>query len=308
MEKLSSYPKIYNFGHREVKEIFSTPVLIEEKVDGSQFSFGVNQEGELLLRSKGKQMEASAPEKMFSVAVKWCEENKDKMRVGWVYRGEYLQKPKHNTLHYSRTPINNIVLFDVTPLDGSEDYFSYEEKAEYAKELGLEVVPKLAYTKIESAEELKDFLNTYSFLSDDVRQTKIEGVVVKNYSLLTQADKKPMFAKYVSEAFKESHSTSWKISNPTRSDIVQNIIDTYKVEARWRKAVQHLKESGVLENSPRDIGNLIREVNEDILKEEEENIKEALFKHFWKEISRGVTRGLPEWWKDTLLEEAFDDK
>ena len=35
-----SYPQIYNLGHKAIAGIFDDDVLIEEKIDGSQFSFG----------------------------------------------------------------------------------------------------------------------------------------------------------------------------------------------------------------------------------------------------------------------------
>lgn len=35
---IPSYPKIYAVGHREVRDIFRFPVLVQEKIDGSQFS------------------------------------------------------------------------------------------------------------------------------------------------------------------------------------------------------------------------------------------------------------------------------
>lgn len=35
---LHSYPSIFNLGHKAVKTLFDTEVLIKEKVDGSQFA------------------------------------------------------------------------------------------------------------------------------------------------------------------------------------------------------------------------------------------------------------------------------
>jgi ATP-dependent RNA circularization protein (DNA/RNA ligase family) len=37
-----SYPSIYALGHRAIRELFDGPVVVEEKIDGSQFSFGVS--------------------------------------------------------------------------------------------------------------------------------------------------------------------------------------------------------------------------------------------------------------------------
>lgn len=51
MSDLRSYAKILTLGHRALEPIADQMVVVEEKVDGSQFSFGVR-DGVLLMRSK----------------------------------------------------------------------------------------------------------------------------------------------------------------------------------------------------------------------------------------------------------------
>ena len=53
-------------GHKAIAELLKGPVYVEEKVDGSQFSFGVDENGEIRVRSKGCELVLDAPEKMFS--------------------------------------------------------------------------------------------------------------------------------------------------------------------------------------------------------------------------------------------------
>ena len=79
-------------------------------------------------------------------------------------------------------------------------------------------------------------------------------------------------------------------------------MERFKTEARWEKALIHLKEKGELENSVRDIGKLIKEVQKDIKEEESEYIKNHLYKIFIKDILQTAIRGLPEWYKNQLLE------
>ena len=296
---IHSYSKVYQIGHKVIRDIFSNDVLIEEKVDGSQFTFGII-DGELRARSNNKQLILEAPDSMFKKAVDVIRELEPVLHPGWTYRGEYLQKPKHNTLAYARTPQNNIIGFDIMR-EGQEDYLSYDEKHEEFERIGLEIVPIIYQGKVESLEMFNEFLNRVSILGGQ----KIEGVVVKNYRLITD-DKKVAMGKYVSEAFKEVHNKDWKERNPSRTDIVLQIIDKYKSEARWNKAIQHMRELGTLEESPKDIGFLLQAVNTDILAECEDEIKDILLRHFWKTISRGVTNGLPEWYKQQLAEKAFE--
>jgi len=52
----------------------------------------------------------------------------------------------------------------------------------------------------------------------------------------------------------------------------------------------------------------MQEVNRDVLEDCADEIKERLYKQFWGQISRGLTRGLPEWFKQLLAEEMLSDQ
>jgi len=299
---IASYPTVYAIGHKAIERIFSDPVVVEEKIDGSQISFGVSRETwELECRSKGKQLILDAPEKMFIKAIEGIRDMESSLRLGWVYRCEFLAKPKHNTLSYSRVPAQHLILFDVSI--GEEEYLSPELKRKEAERLGLECVPLLYEGIVADFAQFNEFLERESILGG----TKVEGIVVKNYSLFTR-EKKVAMGKYVSEKFKEIHSVEWRKSNPTKGDIIDGLIAKYRTEARWNKAIQHLRERGQLDESPRDIGNLIKEVSQDTDKECQEEIKQTLYRHFWPKIQRGITAGLPEWYKEELAKKAFGEK
>jgi len=299
-----SYPSLFAIGHRALGELLLDPVLVEEKVDGSQFSFGVfgGDQGEgynVRCRSKSVQLNLVAPEKMFSKAVEVVLKLAPFLRVGWTYRAEYLQSPKHNSLAYDRTPTKHLIVFDINPVQ--EGYLSYDEKAAECARLGLECVPRLYEGMVESAQQFRDLLSATSVLGGQ----KIEGVVVKNYRRFGP-DKKVLMGKFVSEAFKEVHAAEWKKSNPGKSDILDMLVESLRTPARWNKAVQHLKERGQYDGSPRDIGNLIKEVQEDIRKECTDMVAEKLVQWAMPDILRGTVRGLPEWYKEKLIEKQFE--
>lgn len=302
MDSWHSYPSIYALGHRYITELLLDPVLVEEKVDGSQFSFGVfdGEEGRYLrCKSKGAELNIIAPDNMFQRGVSVVQSLMDQLHVGWTYRAEYLMKPKHNALAYDRIPKDHIIIFDINT--GHETYLSYEEKAEEAARIGLEIVPCMHQGMIADVQQFRELLDTVSCLGGQ----KIEGVVVKNYARFGK-DKKVLLGKFVSEAFKEVHKREWKESNPGQGDILERLVDSYKTPARWNKAVQHLKEAGSLEDSPRDIGFLIKEVPLDIEKECKEEILEKLWQWAWPHVRRGVTGGMPEWYKDELMKKQFE--
>lgn len=292
-----SYPSIFALGHRAVADLFDGPVLVEEKIDGSQFSFG-RFDGELRCRSKGAVLNLIAPEAMFREAIETA--TALDLRDGWTYRAEYLKKPKHNTLAYDRIPIRHLMIFDVNA--GDEVYLSYDEKATEAARIGLEVVPRIIEGVIEDVTTFRALLDATSILGGQ----KIEGVVVKNYARFGP-DKKALMGKFVSERFKETHAAEWRKENPKSGDVVQNLIRVYATPARYQKAMQHLAEAGRLEGSPRDIGLLLKETAEDIERECAEEISRALYQWAWPQIRRGAVAGVPQWYKDRLVERQFEE-
>ena len=294
-ESWHSYPKVYALGHRAISDLLLDDVVVEEKVDGSQFSAG-RFNGELRMRSKGKKFTEETAEEMFHKAVKTAKQLD--LTDGWTYRFEYLQKPKHNALAYDRIPRKHLILFDINT--GHEEYMPHTEKLQEAQRLGLEVVPCIYKGTEFDLKALDHLLSSISVLGGQ----KIEGVVIKNYHRFGP-DKKALMGKYVSEWFKEVNQKNWKQKNPMNKDILQKIIEAHKTEARWDKAVQHLKEQGQLQDDPKDIGDLIKEVHADIEEECKEDIKESLYKWAWPHIRRGVTSRLPEWYKKKLAERCL---
>jgi len=294
---IRSYGKIYNLGHKYLEHLLDEEVLIEEKIDGSQFSFQAHGD-KLVFRSSGRELHYPVTDKLFASAVDYITSIKHCLTLGWIYRGEVLHQPKHNTICYNRIPLHNIILFDVDK--GDQCYVDYDEKVRIANELDLEVVPKLARQSVKDIETLKSFLDKESILGG----SKIEGIVIKNYDRFGK-DGKALMGKWVSEAFKEKHGTEWKNKSAASKDIIQQLIDTYKHENRWLKAIQHFKEQGKLEGIPEEIGPLIKEIQDDVQKECGDEIKEMIFKKIWPKVMRGITSGFPEFYKTKLAKKQF---
>ena len=303
MNSWGSYPSIFNLGHRYLTELLLDPVLVEEKIDGSQFSFGVFEDEVghryVRCRSKGAEINILAPEGMFKKGVQWVLDNKEQLEVGWTYRGEYLVKPKHNALAYDRIPNNNIIIFDINT--GEEAYLVREHKVYEATRIGLETVPLIYYGRVNDVQQFRTYLDTVSCLGGQ----KIEGVVIKNYNRFG-LDKKVLLGKFVSEEYKEVHKAEWKITNPSTGDVINNLINELKTPARWHKAILHLRDAGALTDTLKDIGLLIKEVPNDIEKEEIEYIKTKLYEYAWPQIRRGVIAGLPQFYKEQLLTKQFE--
>ena len=302
--ELPKYSKVFTLGEEPIKEILEGKIIVEEKTDGSLFRIYIDN-NQMFFGSKSVDFIEIPPDKMFLMIVDKSKENLKsidfKNHVVTIF-GEYIMKPRHNTLCYEKTPKNNLVVFDIN-LDGN--WLDYENKKNYAELLGFDVAPLLfrGEGKKLTKEKIEELLKIQSFLG----KTTIEGIVIKNYERPYNLIKYPylngkfMVGKYVNEEFKELNKENWK---QIKKGVVETLIESLRNENRWKKSLQHLKEQGKLENSPRDIADIIREVIKDVEEEEGENIKNLLFEHYWREIKTGMVKGLPEWYKKQL---AFGD-
>lgn len=294
MAHSSSYPKILALGQPAIADIWDTDVEITEKIDGSQLGFGrIN--GELIIRSKGKEQDLDNPDKMFIDAVEYIKSIQDKIEDNLFYYAEYLQKPRHSTLAYDRIPKNHIALFGFQYVD-SREFENHRVLTMEADLLDVDVIP-LIYSGKSSPEHALSLVGGESYLGGQQR----EGIVVKAYKpwMWMNMPFTVMAGKFVSEKFKEVHEKDWSRLNTGKGkfDLLK---DKYHTEARWHKAIMHLKERGEFDGSPRDIGPLLKEIKVDIETEEKENIKNELYSIYKDDILRYATLGFPEFYKEQL--------
>lgn len=299
-----SFPKIWHLGAPQAARLFMGPVEVTEKIDGSQLNFGKTPEGELIMRSKGAPQIPGTTDKLFRPVVEWVMSIQEKLPRGVMFHGETLCSPRHNTLTYARVPNGNLMLYGIS--EGDVFVSMHSALAAWARELGCEVVPLLDHKEFPDGfkeADLDHYLQGESVLGG----CKAEGIVVKNYAeqLLIGGRLIPILAgKFVTEAFKEKHGAEWQ----THGDKLDLLMQSYKTEARWRKAIQHLRERGELQLAPQDIGNLLKELNLDFIEECKEEVKEALWKHHSKSFSKTICNGFPEWYKHQLATGELNPK
>jgi hypothetical protein len=148
-------------------------------------------------------------------------------------------------------------------------------------------------------DEIDKALEKESFLGG----AKIEGLVFKNYGhdLLIGDEYIPFLAaKFVSEKFKEQHVKNWA----PKANVLEDYLSSFATEPFWFKQIQHLRDEGKLEFTPRDIGILMKEMHKDIEEEAGWEIKEWLYAHFIKQIKRRAGHGFPEFYKRWLIENS----
>jgi len=297
MKEVPSYPKVFQLGSAGTERALVGEVVVQEKVDGSQMDWGINEDGELVMRSHHQPIHVENCPNQFKRAAEYVHS----LDLSWVVHDTYfycemLDKPKHNTIAYEHTPLNHLVLFDALQL-GQGYYIPHWALKTLAGRLGIDVVPEL-YRGSLFLDDLRTFLNYQSFLGNSI----VEGVVVKNYheTVAPGGRMQTLMVKLVNEQFKETNKVDFK--DRTLRGTVEAYVASFQSEARWMKAVQHLRDQGLLVGEPKDIGALVKEVQRDIKEEETENIKDALYRLCIHEILRKATNGLPEKYKEWLIE------
>lgn len=304
---LSGYPKVFNLGTPAALGVFSGDYCIEEKIDGSQFSFGVNDHG-FHCRSKGAVIDTDNPPALFTRAVQTAKTLflDGKLDTHWVYRAEAVNSPRHNAITYGRAPDAGMILFDVQTPNG---FLRCGLKGVVAKELGLEVVEEFGHEDGAPTQAMIDaLLHQDSMLGG----AKVEGVVFKNYSQPSAYG--PMafdvtFVKYVNPAFRELNDTRQKSEwSMAAADVVGAVLSNFNREAIWKKAVQHMGDDGQLQYAPQDIPALLKEINIDFESENRAVIEAMLYKKFRDKIMKGLTAGFAEWWKAELAKSALAEE
>ena len=303
MNTIPLYNKILTLGSYGTQHVFMGDVIIQEKIDGSQFSFGLNKDNVLIFRSRRAIIYPEKVEDIFMPAVKYVlsieERIKSLFHPNTYFRTETLEKPKHNVLSYDRCPKNHMVLFDVQ-LPGGELITDRKQLKDVATQLNIDVIPELfrgsvLHSPVEFMQQLIE--KTQSYLGGQL----VEGAVVKNYNqiIVMEGHSYPLFIKYVREEFKESHKKVWEKESVNK---IEKFIGSFTNSNRWEKAVMHLKEQGQIENKAKDIGKLIVEIQQDVAEECKEDIKQFFYSYYIKKIQSVSCYGLPQWYKNKLTQ------
>ena len=304
--RVPSYYSILTYGSRGTDALLDGDVTVTEKVDGSQFRFGLL-DGEFYMGSHHKQLHVGQDYGMFDKAVEFALSEQTQFAVAslarhwntdnlWLF-AEYLQRPKQNVLAYDRVPSNHLCLWGVFR-DGEMGPCGAVQSA--AATLEIDAAPVLARGPLDS-DDLAALLETESFLGGPT----VEGLVITNMgqTIAIGPRVQPLICKLVRPEFKEQHKTQ----EAAGKSAVQQHMETYRSEARWIKAIQRRRENGDLLESPQDIGPLLKSISQDLETEEAENIKEFLWRHYRKEYLRTATRGFAYWYKERLAEGGNDE-
>jgi len=306
---MEHYQKIQQAYKEEVKDIFDGHVIVEEKVDGSQFRIEIDTDGKITCGSHHQ--DGVTIDSMFKLGVEKAEHvfANYKPEVKMTVFCEYLATPKQNAIPYARVPLHNLLVFDVKR---DTLYLDRPQKELFCKQHGLEIVQLLwegdgkeisRDGKIDKV-FMETTLKRESMLGHQRGFDRVEGFVIKNYAKFYDVNRYPHYeghwkcVKIVNDAFKEKN----REENPNKANKFQELKDNYRSEARMLKTIQHLKEKGLLKGELADLRLLIPEMERDIWEEESEELAKTLLKMFGKEIVGYASKGMVEFYKKYLLE------
>lgn len=331
---IRKYPKIKNLGNRMLTHLFDDDVEISEKIDGSQFRIYLNSEGTFevgsknqigleLFKSRIEMTKLNHKHDMFDLAVEQVEILKAELNDILCDRGwkeialytEYLRTKKHNALDYGRIPKNHLYLFGGTFI--ADDYGNNEtqnllppELIRIANLLDIEPLSILYVGKINNQGNLKELIEMGSVLG----KTKVEGIVIKNYSKTYLADLLstekyvgfPLAGKLVRDEYKEVQRDEW--TKQKKASSIDGIAETYLTNARFMKSIQHLQEENLLTLEKKDLAILIPEVLKDLLEEEGEQINKIILSKFHEEFRRRISNYVVTQYSEYLLNHQFENE
>ena len=304
---MEHYQKIQQAYKPEVEDIFDGYVVIEEKIDGSQFRIEIKKDGTISCGSHHQ--DGIIADSMFKLGI----ENAQHIFANYkpsediTVFCEYLSTIKQNSIPYGKVPLHNLIIFDVKR---DTLYLNRAQKELFAKEHGMDVVPILWEgdgSKISTDGKIHDtfkeeLLKKESCLGHGKGFDRIEGFVVKNYAKFYDINRYPHYEghwkciKIVNDSFKEKNNEE----NPNRTNKFQELKDNYRTEARCLKTIQHLKEKGLLKGDLSDLGLLVPEMKHDIEEEEGEGLKNTLYKMFAPEVLGYATKEMIPTYKKYL--------
>ena len=280
---MKKYDSIPRYGKQGTRDILGTEVVVMEKLDGANASFGII-DGELKMFSRNQELNEHNTLRGF---YDWVKLNVDtsKLIINTIYFGEWLVP---HSVQYKKEAQHKFYLFDIYHSDVNE-YLSSKIVQSQAKFIGLETPRVLFEGELQDVSELQQYVGLSELT--EIPNTG-EGIVVKDYE-------GQQFVKIVSDKFKETKS----IKQPSldRTDI-GTLIDSVLTPQRVEKLIHKKIDLGLLptELDITDTGNVLKALSSDVVNdifEEEMHIFLDMLRKKISEKTPIVVRELLEKWE-----------
>lgn len=198
---LTKYQHVERLGHDDVMGLLDGTVVVQEKLDGANFSVAKHPEKGLILASRNNVISVGGhPSTGFNGAIEYVLDHPGIAKVlehhpDWVLRGEWLTR---HTINYEATKMKKFYVFDVQDRDGK-----YVPISQYAAVMELReilFIPALAEFTSPSLDQLTELTQGPGAYG----AAQKEGIVVKRYDFVNKWGR-TTWGKLVSADFREAN-------------------------------------------------------------------------------------------------------
>jgi len=254
------YPKIYTFykypyeckelryNEESIRKLLQNPeakMVVQEKIDGANFRFKINKNGNIIFGSRRRTLGEENVKKITEISGNWhkCIEyikevlskkfgehvtEKLKIFAGFTFYGECCVP---HTIKYNWDKIPPFIGFDIRYPDGS--WMDYISAITTFTGLGFKFVPIIKMVTVEEA---------MNWTKNDVPKSvyydgKAEGVVFKNYEF-------GIFTKFITDDFRERNKEVFGNSPKHVIDESEKFIAKYVTNDRIEHVIYKLMDEG----------------------------------------------------------------
>lgn len=293
MKLYTSIKRHNNYG-RHNKFVQGEPIVVQEKIDGSNVGF-MNDGGKLRIFSRRNELNLQGSDfKGFEAHMREKADHYLSVIPNQVIVfGEWLGMAKiayNGAAGQGKVP--RLWLFDAAVMtlnefgndydEDTRDWYSVDDFMLLADMLGENIVPQITLGFYDDDFDYHSLIHEKSLIHED---SYMEGVVIKSID-----GKKRM--KWVGERFSEAQKVTFK---PKQKPFADKLMDTYFTQARFDKFETKLLEDGIIPSLERDNatrGMYYRNANklvDDIFEEEKEKILTELKNMMRKSINGKIT-------------------
>ena len=265
------YQHVERLGTVEVEDILLGTCYVFPKIDGTNASIWINDEGQISAGSRTRTLSEDKDNANFYKAVlseSQFDGIKEFLKINTNYRfyGEWLVP--HSLKTYREGAWKKFYVFDVVEQIDEDRfrYLSYPEYKAICDVYEIEYVPCLKIVKNSSEERMYDTLAENNYLVKDGEGTG-EGIVIKNYDYKNKFGR-TTWAKIVTSEFKEKHKKEMGASEITETVFDEDrIVETYCTEALIEKTYSKIACESSAGWTSRSIPRLLETVFRDLVVE-----------------------------------------
>jgi hypothetical protein len=240
--EFKKYQHVERYGTEEVEGINIGTCYIMPKIDGSNGTAFLNNNGELCFGSRKRQLTAIEDNQGF-----YNKFINDERLINYFKKypnhrlyGEYM-KP-HSLRTYREEVWNKFYIFDVCEENeaGELRYIPFDEYKYELAEFGLDYIPVIGVVTNGDYEDFIKYLEKNTYLIKDGKGIG-EGIVIKNYDYKNKYGR-TTWAKIVTNEFKEKHRKEHGVPVIDATSVEEKIIEKYVTDSFIEKEYQKIIE------------------------------------------------------------------